>query len=102
MVPRPFEKNLKRKQNYRDGSGDGGDCRGAPWASFNKLLKIKKNYISHGVEKIYQIRWWVNIKKSLQDSSKLVPYRSTPNLPYFPSIYSFILCSLISEGLTNL
>ena len=30
MVPRPFDKNLKRKQNYRDGSGDGGDCRGAP------------------------------------------------------------------------
>lgn len=46
MVPRPFEKNLKRKQNYRDGGGggggDGGDCRGAPRESFNKLLKIKK------------------------------------------------------------
>lgn len=58
MVPRPFEKNIKRKQNYRDGGGggDGGDCRGAPQESFNKLLKIKKNYISHGVEKIYKIR----------------------------------------------
>lgn len=44
MVPRPFEKNIKRKQNYRDGGGggDGGDCRGAPRESFNKLIKIKK------------------------------------------------------------